>query len=100
MSKEQIDEIAKFVCNACEMGGGFDGECCDGNDYKKCGISTETAEAIYNEVCSKQSEGKWQKAPDGTHWCSECGHDATYTFDGTEICGVACPFCGAKMKGV
>lgn len=47
----------------------------------------------------KHKEGEWQTAPDGTHWCSECGHDATYTYDGTEICGVACPFCGAHMKG-
>jgi hypothetical protein len=55
---------------------------------------------VRSEGYRKQREGEWQKAPDGTHWCSECGHDATYTFDGTEICGVACPFCGAKMKNV
>ena len=47
----------------------------------------------------KQSEGEWIKQEDGTHYCSNCGHDATYTFDRTEICGVACTFCGAKMKG-
>jgi hypothetical protein len=39
----------------------------------------------------------WIEQLDGTHYCSNCGHDATYTFDGTEICGVACPFCGEKM---
>jgi hypothetical protein len=58
----------------------------------------DVVEMLEKGYC-KQSEGEWQKAPDGTHWCSECGHDATYTFDGTEICGVACPFCGTKMKG-
>ena len=47
----------------------------------------------------KQSEGEWVSQADGTHYCSNCGHDATYTFDGTEVCGVACSFCGAKMKG-
>lgn len=62
--------------------------------------SRSCADIIYEYMgYRKQSEGEWQTAPDGTHWCSECGHDATYTFDGTEICGVACPFCGAKMKG-
>ena len=41
--------------------------------------------------------GYWEEQLDGTHYCSECGHDATYTYDGAEICGVACPFYGAKM---
>lgn len=58
-----------------------------------------TAQKMFAKGYRKQSDGEWETAPDGTHWCSECGHDATYTFDGTEICGVACPFCGAKMKG-
>ena len=43
--------------------------------------------------------GQWVEQLDGTHYCSECGHDATYTYDGTEVCGIACPFCGAKMDG-
>ena len=43
--------------------------------------------------------GHWEEQLDGTHYCSECGHDATYTYDGTEVCGIACPFCGAKMDG-
>jgi hypothetical protein len=59
----------------------------------------EIAEVIQQDGWQKQSLGEWQEALDGTHWCSVCGHDATYTFDGTEICGPACPFCGVKMKG-
>ena len=47
----------------------------------------------------KQIYGKWKQQGDGTHYCSNCGHDATYIFDRTEICGVTCPFCGANMKG-
>ena len=27
--KELINEIAKYACNACEMGGDFDGDCHD-----------------------------------------------------------------------
>ena len=58
MSRDkQIEEMAKFVCNACEMGGGFDGECANGNDYKKCGISRETAEAMYNANYRQIPEG-------------------------------------------
>ena len=42
-----IYEIAKCVCNACEMGRNYDGECDVGNDYKCCGISIDTANHIY-----------------------------------------------------
>lgn len=93
MSKEkQIEELSEFFYRV------------DGTTYRGGPIRVANydalARALYNAGYRKQSEGEWQKAPDGTHWCSECGHDATYTFDGTEICGVACPFCGVKMKGV
>lgn len=84
--KERIDEKNCKECLHFEA-------CCKWTDFPK---------QVGFPVCgkySKQSEGEWQKAPDKTHWCSECGHDATYTFDGTEICGIACPFCGAQMKG-
>lgn len=43
--------------------------------------------------------GVWEEQLDKTHYCSECGHDATYTYEGIEVCGVACPYCGAKMDG-
>lgn len=52
----EIAEMAKFICNACEMGGGFRGECADGNDYKTCGISVETARAL--------SEAGYRRSPD------------------------------------
>ena len=52
----QIEEMAKFVCNACEMGCGFDGECDNGSDYKTCGISVETAEALYTAGYRKTSD--------------------------------------------
>ena len=85
MSKEQIEEMAKVIRNVCENHRGI--------------WCTELAKVIYNAGYRKQIEGEWTSQADGTHYCSNCGHDATYTFDGTEICGVACPFCGAKMKG-
>ena len=45
--QEMIYEIAKCVCNACEMGRNYDGECDVGNNYKCCGISIDTANHIY-----------------------------------------------------
>ena len=47
MNNEELKKkIAKFICNACEMGSGFDGECDIGNDYQKCSICGETANAL------------------------------------------------------
>jgi hypothetical protein len=60
----------------------------------------EIVEQIIKELgYRKQTVGEWVKQGERTHYCSNCGHDATYTFDGTEICGITCPFCGANMKG-
>ena len=56
--KEQIEELAKYICNACEMGNGFDGECASlmGCDYKTCFIAIETAKHIYEAGYRKQRE--------------------------------------------
>lgn len=54
ISKEEIiQEIAKKVCHACEMSWGCDeGSCAEyGKEcYKKCCLTKDTAEIIYNEV--------------------------------------------------
>lgn len=42
--------------------------------------------------------GKWLTQLDGTHYCSHCGRDATYNYDGREIAGICCCYCGAIMK--
>ncbi len=57
-NQEIIDEIAKYVCNACEMGLGFDGECNGAayEDYKTCGICQETAQKIYDDIFCKYRE--------------------------------------------
>lgn len=56
--QEQIEELAKYICNACEMGNCFDGECASlmGRDYKTCFITIETAKHIYKAGYRKQSE--------------------------------------------
>lgn len=47
MTNEELKNIiARHVCNACEFGHGFDGKCDIGNDYRKCNICGETAEAL------------------------------------------------------
>ena len=103
MSKEQIEEMAKdlqethdyFGCEAWH---------CGGCQYEKYGenhmcSNIKQAEELTAKGYRKQVEGEWLSQRDGTHFCSNCGYDALYTYDGTEICGIACPFCGAKMKG-
>ena len=45
--KERINELAKYSCNACEMGGDFDGDCHDLiGEYTTCGICQGTANKI------------------------------------------------------
>ena len=48
--QEQIDEMAKYICNVCEMGHGFTGNCSEGgtDSYKRCTLTQETAKALYN----------------------------------------------------
>lgn len=45
--QEQIEEIAKYVCNVCDFP-------CD--DHKSCPLAEETAEAIYNAGYHKVDE--------------------------------------------
>lgn len=48
--QEQIDEMAKYICNVCEMGNGFTGNCSEGGTdyYKRCTLTQETAKALYD----------------------------------------------------
>lgn len=52
IKQEIINHIAKYVCNICEMGGDFDGECHDigAYDYRTCKSCQETASKIYNDI--------------------------------------------------
>lgn len=55
--QDQIDEMAKYICNACEMGHGFDGCSYGGREYyKRCSITQKTAKALY--------EAGYRKVPD------------------------------------
>ena len=55
--KELINEIAKYSCNACEMGGDLDGDCHDLiGEYTKCGICQGTANKIYDDFICKYIE--------------------------------------------
>ena len=61
MSKEQIEEMAKYCCNACEFADSVDIEnhfypCAIDNEYKTCGLALETARNLYNAGYRKQSE--------------------------------------------
>ena len=97
MSKEkQIEEMAKYCCNACEMGCGFEGECCLNNDYKACTISIETATAIYEAGYRKQSEVV--RCKDCKHFYQDgnlkvCRHWNCHSTEDDAYCSYA------KMKG-
>ena len=57
--KEMINEMAKYICNTCEMGCGFDGDCAESADYKTCHACQDTAKKIYDEIiCKKPSTDK------------------------------------------
>lgn len=109
-SNNEIEEIANDInMHCCSLAEQFCGEtscnACLTNFLYNAGYRKHTDRFLVKEngeiipLLPKQSEGEWISQADGTHYCSNCGHDATFTYDGMEICGVACPFCGAKMKG-
>lgn len=98
--EKQIEEMARYCCNACEMGCGFDGECCVDNDYKTCNLSLETATAIYEAGYRKQNEGEWDDSIIGfCNVCMSCGaiveRSAIKNNSGKLN---FCPNCGNKMK--
>jgi hypothetical protein len=42
----------------------------------------------------------WDWQHDGTHFCSECGTDALFNYEGEEFCSLWCPHCGCFMTEV
>lgn len=42
----------------------------------------------------------WDYQIDGTHFCSECGTDASYNYEGKENCSNWCPACSCFMTEV
>lgn len=57
--QKQIEEMAKYCCNPCEMSWGCDSGYCSekGRDaYKTCSLAKETAERLYNAGYCKESE--------------------------------------------
>ena len=75
------------------------------------GFAGSLADYLIANGVTFQKHGRWIAASDGTHFCSECGCDASYTWDDIDrffinsaddvpdrISG-SCPNCGAKMEG-
>lgn len=64
------------------------------------GLPPIGSDAIDVDTIAKN--GVWLRQPDGTHFCSECGRDASYErFDSTcfrELLSANCPYCGTGMK--
>lgn len=66
--QEQIDKMAKYICNVCEMGNGFNGDCSEGGTdfYKRCTLTQETAKALYDAGYRKVDE--FEKCKKCTAW--------------------------------
>lgn len=79
-------ELCENACDLCKMWG------------KGC-MPERMAKKLAEKGYRKVEQGEWKEQNDGTHYCSACGHDATQNYEGIEICGVACAYCGAIMKG-
>lgn len=77
--------------------GCFHSYVCDGDRHETARWKGSCPDFLNTTDVALVVHGRWAEQLDGTHYCSECGHDAAYTYDGTEIRGVACPFCGAIM---
>lgn len=56
--QEQIEEMSKHICNVCEMGFSFNGDCSEGGQgyYKRCTLTQETAKALYDAGYRKVDE--------------------------------------------
>lgn len=95
MAKEYIEREALF--NYPMRRDNYDTK--NGNIHFINGIESilEYAESLPPADVQELRHGKWEEQLDGTHYCSHCGRDATYTFDGNEVCGIVCTYCGAKM---
>ena len=94
--KEQINEMAKHICNYCVE---TCGEC--DIEGKPCETAMEEAEALYNAGYRKQKEGEWELVEKEDFYkfckCSTCGH--AHCFGADYELFHFCPNCGSKMKG-
>ena len=99
--QKQIEEIARYCCNACEFGNGIDLEnniypCALDNEYKACRLALEIAEKIYAAGYRKQRYGEWKLGESGyIYFCSCCGHTVLAR---EEEDWNFCSHCGAKME--
>lgn len=65
--EEQIQEISKIVCGACEMALGGDGDdCAEGSDYRKCGVCREVAEKLYDKYLYRKAFAYNDESPEQT----------------------------------
>jgi len=72
-------------------------------------VSVDTIKKAPTIEAEPVKHGRWNAANDGTHFCSECGCDASYTWDDIDRFFINsaddvpdrisnyCPNCGCKM---
>ena len=87
--------------------------CCDFEECKRIGFCADymNIERLPTVDAVEVVHGRWEVANDGTHFCSNCGCDAPYTWDDIDRNFINsaddvpnrqsnyCPNCGAQMDG-
>ena len=97
MAEQRLIDAEAFVQTEIDRCGciPFVGTCTMNNEYLPVRVrKAPTIEA------KPVVHAHWEEQNDGTHFCSRCGNDATYTYEGKELVGFLCPFCGAQMDEV
>lgn len=65
--EEQIQEMSKIICGACENAIGGDGDdCANLHDYKKCEICREVAEKLYDMYLYRKAFAYNDESPEQT----------------------------------
>lgn len=57
-------------------------------------VGTENAPAVDVDIIRHAT---WEEQSDGTHFCSHCGYEAPFTYDGQEFEPTRCYHCGSLM---
>ena len=69
--------------------------------YSEFGYSSELIEKVIERQIFVEARpmvhGKWDEQADGSHFCSNCGYDAPYDYEGNEFTPSFCCHCAAIM---
>ena len=98
MSREQIEEMAKEICEICRR----DGECINVKKSIVCKDAYIEAEHLYNAGYRKQSEGEWLvygNVNNRRAMCTNCRKEFAVQKGMLQLQHFPnCPLCGSRMR--